>query len=93
MRKNKMCVITSYSIHYTKLYDEKGVPLDSIEAVVGQNEFPAAMKKAYEMVLEQMKETRMVVEDAPDYVKKLVDQISAMITHIEFQLAQSYNFV
>jgi hypothetical protein len=64
---------------------EKGVPLDSIEAVVGQNEFPAAMKKAYEMVLEQMKETRMVVEDAPDYVKKLVDQISAMITHIEFQ--------
>ena len=30
---------------------EKGVPLDSIEAVVGQNEFPAAMKKAYEMVL------------------------------------------
>ena len=64
---------------------EKGVPLDSIEAVVGQNEFPAAMKKAYEMVLEQMKETRMVAEDAPDYVKKLVDQISAMITHIEFQ--------
>ena len=64
---------------------EKGVPLDSIKAVVGQNEFPAAMKKAYEMVLEQMKETRMVAEDAPDYVKKLVDQISAMITHIEFQ--------
>ncbi|SHM29545.1 hypothetical protein SAMN02746066_01452 [Anaerosporobacter mobilis DSM 15930] len=64
---------------------EKGVPLDSIKAVVGQNEFPAAMKKAYEMVLEQMKETRNVAEDAPDYVKKLVDQISAMITHIEFQ--------
>ncbi len=64
---------------------EKGVPLDSIEAVVVRNDYPAAMKKAYETVLSEMKETKKVTENAPDYVKKLVDQISAMITHIEFQ--------
>lgn len=64
---------------------EKGVPLDSIEAVIGQNELPAAMKRAYETVLDQMKETRKAAENTPDNVKKLVDQIAAMITHIEFQ--------
>lgn len=33
----------------------------------------------------QMKIYSKCLRDAPDYVKKLVDQISAMITHIEFQ--------
>ena len=83
-------VITSENLSGNQMsvaleFYEKGVPLESIEAVVGRNDFPATMKKLYENILSEMKETKKITEDAPDYAKKLVDQISAMITHIEFQ--------
>ena len=73
-KKNKDCmachnVITSYSIHYTKLYDEKGVP--GIGRCCGVNPF-AGNEYAWKILPAQDKKKVLVIGGGPSGIQAAI---------------------
>lgn len=64
---------------------EKGISVESIEAVVANGEKPAMMRKSFEQMLEKVKQVRSSSEAAPEYVQGLVKQIEEAVAKIQFQ--------
>ena len=64
---------------------EKGVSVEHIEAVIASGENPAIMRKAFEEILEKVKQVQVSSETAPEYVKGLVKQIEDAVDKIQFQ--------
>ena len=64
---------------------EKGVSVEHIEAVIANGDKPAMMRKAFEEILEKVKQVKTSSEIAPDYVKGLVKQIEEAVAKIQFQ--------
>ena len=64
---------------------EKGFSVKHIEAVIASGDNPAIMRKAFEEILEKVKQVQVSSETAPEYVKGLVKQIEDAVDKIQFQ--------
>lgn len=64
---------------------EKGVPTQSIEAVVAKGENAASMRKTFLSMLSKTEEARNATEVAPEYVKELFGKIEEVVKQIQFQ--------
>lgn len=64
---------------------EKGVPTQSIEAVVAKGENAANMRKMFLAIMSKTEEVRNATEVAPEYVKELFGKIEDVVKQIQFQ--------
>lgn len=80
--------MSGYQMSVALEFFEKGVPLESIQAVVERDDTAVAMKAAYQKILEKLErvnpeEITEVVE--PEYVKSLLEEIRNVVAKIDFQ--------
>jgi hypothetical protein len=65
---------------------EKGVPLPTIEEIMGDNGQTAyVMKKLFQNVLDKLRETKNVSDTEEAYAKELLGQIKGIVEKITFQ--------
>ena len=91
-----MTVITSYSIHYTKLYDDNIVSLQGVQKIVGRQitRYLIGVKKP-DGVVEYIKENGDIVStntDAAVYPSLATDQVKSRSIEYELVLPGDYVF-
>lgn len=77
--------LTGYQVQVALDFFQKGVPIATIESSVGKKSNVAEMKELFQSVLEKAKAARVGAEDAPAYVKEMVEQMAASIEKIQYQ--------
>ena len=77
--------LTGYQVQVALDFFQKGVPIATIESSVGNKSNVAEMKELFQSVLEKAKAARVGAEDAPAYVKEMVEQMAASIEKIQYQ--------
>ena len=77
--------LTGYQVQVALDFFQKGVPIATIESSVGNKSNVAEMKELFQSVLEKAKAARVGAEDAPAYVKEMMEQMAASIEKIQYQ--------
>ena len=77
--------LTGYQVQVALDFFQKGVPIATIESTVGKKSNVAEMKELFQSVLEKAKAARVGAEDAPAYVKEMMEQMAASIEKIQYQ--------
>ena len=77
--------LTGYQVQVALDFFQKGVPIATIESSVGKKSNVAEMKELFQSVLEKAKAARVGAEDAPAYVKEMMEQMAASIEKIQYQ--------
>ena len=77
--------LTGYQVQVALDFFQKGVPIATIESSVGNKSNVAEMKELFQSVLEKAKAARVGAEDAPAYVKGMMEQMAASIEKIQYQ--------
>ena len=77
--------LTGYQVQVALDFFQKGVPIATIESSVGNKSNVAEMKELFQSVLEKAKAARVGAEDAPAYVKEMMEQMAVSIEKIQYQ--------
>lgn len=77
--------ISGYQMQVALEFYQKGVPIDTIGSTIDEKKNVAEMKELYQSVLEKTKAAQVGAEDAPAYVKEMMEQMAASIEKIQYQ--------
>ena len=77
--------ISGYQMQVALEFYQKGVPIDTIGSTIDEKKNVAEMKELYQSVLEKTKVAQVGAEDAPAYVKEMMEQMAASIEKIQYQ--------
>ncbi|MGC6173943.1 hypothetical protein [Lacrimispora sp. 38-1] len=84
-----IAVITADSLNANQMmvafdFYEKGVPIETIKEVIQNKNNAFHMSQLFQEVLEQMENTEVEVQIAPEYVQSLFDEIKNVVSGIKF---------
>lgn len=77
--------LTGYQVQVALDFFQKGVAIETIETSIHDNNTVHEMKTLYQAVLEKMKVAEDATEEAPAYVKEMIEQIAASVEKIQYQ--------